>query len=85
MRILKAMGPLREFKDDATIAVFTSAAPIAIWIGAALDLGLRRYMRLAGSMLNTAINILDLHGEEPRLFAYNGVPHLADRGMWTFR
>lgn len=67
------------------MAVFTSATPIAIWIGRALELNPLRVMQLAGAMHNTAINMLRVKAESLRLFQYNGIPHLNQNDLRTFR
>ncbi len=71
--------------NEGPVAVFTSATPIAIWIGRTLELKPLRVMQLAGAMHNTAVNILRVKTEELRLFQYNGIPHLHDADLRTFR
>ncbi len=70
---------------EGSMAVFTSATPIAIWIGRALELNPLRVMQLAGAMHNTAINMLRVKAESLRLFQYNGIPHLNQNDLRTFR
>ncbi len=84
-RVRGAIAALPNVERDESIAVFTSATPIAVWIGIALGLDGRKIMQLAGLMYNTAISILRTGKDEPRLFAYNGVPHLPDAALRSFR
>lgn len=84
-RVRRAIAALPDVGRDESIAVFTSATPIAIWIGMALELDGRKIMQLAGLMYNTAISILRTSKDEPRLFAFNGVPHLSDAELRSFR
>lgn len=84
-RVRRAIAALPNVGRDESIAVFTSATPIALWIGMALGLEGRKIMQLAGLMCNTAISILRTSKDEPRLFAFNGVPHLPDAALRSFR
>ena len=84
-RVRRAIAKLPDVARDETIAVFTSATPIALWIGIALGLEGRKIMQLAGLMYNTAISVLRTSKDEPRLFAFNGVPHLPDTALRSFR
>lgn len=70
---------------EGNIAIFTSATPTAIWTGLALDIADFRILPLAGALHNTAITILRLRGEQLRLFSFNGIPHLKDAELRTFR
>ncbi len=67
------------------IAVFTSAVPIAIWTGLALEIRSPRLMRLAGPLLNTSLTILKIRDEHWRLFSFNATPHLPTPELRTFR
>lgn len=70
---------------DGHVAVITSATPIAVSAGVALDLAPRRVMQLAGAQRNTAFSEMDLRPEDPRLVSFNNVPHLADARLKTLR
>jgi broad specificity phosphatase PhoE len=67
------------------IAVFTSAMPIAIWVGLSLGINRSKLMQLAGVMYNSAITTMRLVDGELTMFTYNGVPHLQDARLRTFR
>jgi len=67
------------------VAIFTSATPIAVWVGMAMGAADGRLMRLAAVIYNSAVTTLNLRGEDLRLFSFNGVPHLASADLRTFR
>ena len=67
------------------IAVFTSATPIAIWVGLALDIDDGRLMKLAGVLHNASFSMLQLRNNDLRLFNFNATPHLASPELRTFR
>jgi broad specificity phosphatase PhoE len=67
------------------IAVVTSATPIALSAGLALDLAPRRIMQLAGAQRNTAFSEMDLRPEDPRLVSFNNIPHLTEARLVTLR
>ena len=66
-------------------AVFTSATPIGIAAAIALELDQRQLWRLAGVAYNSSVTTLRLAREELRLFSFNGLPHLPDPALWSFR
>ena len=84
-RVLSARASLGAHQSGDAVAVFTSATPIAIWVAAALGVSDGHIMRLAGVMHNSAITTMRLRGEELMLFSFNGVPHLAEAHLRTFR
>lgn len=67
------------------IIVFTSAAPIAIWAGMALDIADARVLRLAGVLHNASYTIMRQRGDDLRLFSFNAVPHLNAPELRTHR
>ena len=70
---------------DGQVAVVTSATPIALSAGLALDLAPRRVMQLAGAQRNTAFGEMDLRPGDPRVVSFNNVPHLREARLRTFR
>ena len=62
-----------------------SAAPISIWAAAALEVADSHIMRLAGVMYNSAVTTFRLRDDAVTLFSFNGVPHLNEAGLRTFR
>jgi broad specificity phosphatase PhoE len=67
------------------VAVFTSATPMAISVGKVLGLNGRHVMRLAGVTYNAAFTTLRVRPDDLMLFGFNGIPHLAEPGLRTFR
>lgn len=67
------------------VAVVTSATPIALSAGAALDLAPKRVMQLAGAQRNTAFGEMDLRPGDPRLVSFNNLPHVSEARLRTFR
>lgn len=71
--------------SDANIVVFTSATPIGIWTALAMDIEDGRALRLAGALHNASYTVLRFNNGEPRLHAFNAIPHLADPSLRTYR
>jgi broad specificity phosphatase PhoE len=84
-RVAGAMDTLSEFGPSDTIAVSTSATPIAIWIGLALQLTERHVMRLAGASHNTSLTTMRLKQRELALLSFNTIGHLPESRLRTFR
>ncbi|HYL11941.1 MAG TPA: histidine phosphatase family protein [Terriglobales bacterium] len=70
---------------DVNIAVFTSAVPIAIWTGVALEILNARVMKLAGVLHNASFTLLQVRKDNLRLFTFNATPHLDSPSLRTFR
>jgi broad specificity phosphatase PhoE len=64
---------------EQAVAVFTSATPIAIHVGAALGLTDEKLMSILGVIYNTSVSVLRAKNDEVRLFTFNSVAHLAPR------
>jgi hypothetical protein len=67
-----------------SVAVFTSATPIAISIGAAVGAANGRVMRLAGVMYNSAVSTVRLRDRDLTLYTFNSTAHLS-ADLRTFR
>ena len=76
---------LRALPAEGHVAVVTSATPIALSAGLALDLAPRRVMQLAGAQRNTAFGEMELRPGDPRVVSFNNIPHLADPRLRTLR
>ena len=61
---------------EQTIAVFTSATPVAILSGAALGLTDDRLANILGVIYNTSVTMMKHRRGELRLFTFNSVSHL---------
>jgi broad specificity phosphatase PhoE len=84
-RVGLARESLSRHRSGELIAVFTSAMPIAIWLGLALGVHNGRLMRVAGVMYNSAITTIRAQAHDLTLFTFNGVPHLTEPRLRTFR
>ncbi len=84
-RILSVLETLVSHAAGAKVAVFTSASPVGVWVGEALQLDARNTFRLAGVTFNSGITTLRVHSEDVRLFTFNSIPHLSDPAQRTFR
>jgi broad specificity phosphatase PhoE len=84
-RVLSARAPLAAYQHGDAVAIFTSATPIAIWVASALGVSNGKIMRLAGVMYNSAVTTVRLRDGDPMLFSFNGVPHLTEPELRTFR
>jgi len=76
---------LLELPPDGHVAVVTSATPIGLSAGIALDLTPGRVMQLAGAQRNSAFSEMDLRRGDPRLVSFNNVPHLHEERLRTLR
>ncbi len=84
-RIRRTLEALCHSAPDGPVAVFTSATPIAISTGAVLGVDGPKLLQLTGALLNSSLTIFHLVDGVPRLFSFNGVPHLAEESLRTFR
>ncbi|HBY61377.1 MAG TPA: hypothetical protein DEH78_16265 [Solibacterales bacterium] len=75
-RVASCAGLLDGHGPDESVAIFTSATPISIWVKLALGAGARKILPLAGAQFNTGITTLRRRGEEYDLFYFNAAPHL---------
>ena len=75
-RIAGCRALIPDSDPQANVIVFTSATPVAIWTGLALEIFDERIMGLAGVLYNSSFTTLKLRGEQLRLFTFNAIPHL---------
>lgn len=84
-RVRARRGDMNGGQQGGNIVVFTSAAPIGIFAGMALDIADNRVLRLAGVLHNASYTVVQLRGPEIRLFSFNAVPHLNSPELRTHR
>jgi broad specificity phosphatase PhoE len=84
-RISASIGTLSQFPPGEAVAVFSSATPIAVWVGMALGLNGRHVLRLAGVTYNAALTTMRVRESDLALFSFNGTPHLLEPHLRTFR
>jgi broad specificity phosphatase PhoE len=73
----------RDPKDN--VAIFTSVTPIAVWVGAALELPNEKILRLMAALYNSSWTTLKIREGELLLLSFNATPHLLDPSLITFR
>jgi len=84
-RVSSAAEAMSHFPSGESVAVFSSATPIAVWVGMALALEGRHVMRLAGVTYNAALTTMRVRADDLALFTFNGTPHLTEPHLRTFR
>ena len=84
-RVSSCLEKIRGADRNENIAVFTSATPIAIWAGLALDITDERVMKLAGVLYNTSFTVIQIRDNRLRLLSLNAAPHLVSGDLRTFR
>ena len=84
-RILSPLDTLSQHESGEKIAVVTSATPIGVWAGRALDTSDRTMWRLAGVTFNAGVTTLRVSGGEFRLFTFNSIQHLPEGDLRSFR
>lgn len=84
-RVESSFPDLLSNDSESSIGIFTSATPIAIWVGRALSLPNDRILRLMAVLMNSSVTMIKLREGEPLLLNFNMTPHLDDPRMVTFR
>lgn len=84
-RVSASRSAMQNGTPQTNIIVFTSAMPVAIWTGMALDIADERILRLAGVLHNASYSVLRLGQNGLRLFMFNAVPHLPEEHLRTHR
>ena len=83
--IRSAVAGLLPLKREEHVLVFTSGGPIAVTVGAALDLPDEKILSLMGVLYNCNISSFRIAGSSLYLFSFNGIPHLPSPDLRTFR
>jgi len=85
-RVKAAGADLEDLPAHAKVAVFTSAAPISIWVSAAFGSKSPDHITaLSGASLTSSITILSQRDAQLTLESFNCVPHLGDATLRTRR
>ncbi len=84
-RVRTAFAELRQHAADVNIAVFTSATPIAIATGIALELSDEKIIGLAWVMYNSGMTTFKQCEGAFYLHTLNATPHLTDVTLQTQR
>lgn len=83
-RVIAGLQRLGSYGSGESVAVFSSATPIAIGIGSALGVTNGSVMRLAGVIYNSGLSTLHQREGDMRLFSFNSAAHLPGE-LRTFR
>ncbi|HET9531914.1 MAG TPA: histidine phosphatase family protein [Blastocatellia bacterium] len=83
-RIQTCFSCLTSENGDRSIAIFTSATPIALLTGVALGLDEEKMLSILGVIYNASITTIRIKDGSARLFTFNETPHLPLR-LRTFR
>jgi broad specificity phosphatase PhoE len=78
-RILERPGKNR------TVGVFTSVGNITVVLGLVLGCSPARAFELGWRLRNSSVTELIFSGKRVTLDHFNGLAHLTDPSMWTFR
>ncbi len=84
-RVQGALPALIEIAPEQTVAVFTSATPIALAVSSVLNLSNDKTLGLMAMVQNSSVTTLRVREGEAWLFGFNATPHLPDAAMRTFR
>jgi len=84
-RVLSCSSKIDHSQEHENILVVTSATPIAVCTGHALQTTDVQVMRLAGALYNASYTVLRMRQGELRLLTFNAACHLGDRGVRTRR
>jgi broad specificity phosphatase PhoE len=84
-RVLEPLAAIPANGSGSTVAVVTSATPVGIWAGRALDLDDRNIWRLAGAMHNSGISRFEAKNGKLRMISFNETPHLDDPSLLSVR
>jgi broad specificity phosphatase PhoE len=83
-RIQACANIFSNHRSEKSIAVFTSATPIAIHAGAALALTQEKLLSILGVIYNTSVTVMRARDGDLRLFTFNTTAHLPS-SIRTFR
>ena len=84
-RVLGRLGAMPANGANSTVAVVTSATPLSIWAGHALNLDDRNVWRLAGATFNSGFSRFEAQNGRLRMISFNETPHLDDPSLLSVR
>ena len=83
-RIVGQCAEIEDSGTERTVAIFTSATPIAISTSHALELKEEKLLSLLGVIANSSVTVMRKMGDDLRLFSFNATPHLNESNR-TYR
>jgi len=84
-RVLEPLSAMPANGSGSAVAVVTSATPVSIWAGHALDLDDRNIWRLAGATYNSGVSRFDAKNDRLRMISFNETPHLDEPALLSVR
>jgi len=75
-RILACFSELAGQDHGGAVAVFTSATPITVLTGLALNMADDELLRIAGVLYNSSMTVIRVSDGNHRLLTFNSTPHL---------
>ena len=84
-RVQGALPALIETAAEQTVAVFTSATPIALTVSSVLNLSNDKTLGLMAMLQNSSVTTLRIREGDAWLFGFNATSHLPNAAMRTFR
>ncbi|HEY3738818.1 MAG TPA: histidine phosphatase family protein [Bryobacteraceae bacterium] len=84
-RVTKALRAIFEGVSGRDVAVITSGGPIGLCVQRALNAPGKAFLDVNWRMRNTSITEFTFSSSRFTLDTLNGLPHLEDRGLWTWR
>jgi broad specificity phosphatase PhoE len=76
---------VEDSRRGRTVAVFTSVGPIAATLGLALGISDRAALELGWRLRNASLTEFVYSPGRLTLDGFNGLPHLPDPALWTYR
>jgi broad specificity phosphatase PhoE len=84
-RLTGAIQRLREGPPGRRIVVFTSGGPIGFTTHFAMQAPARAFLDINWRVRNASLTHFVFDRDRFTLDSFNSVPHLDDRGLWTYR
>jgi broad specificity phosphatase PhoE len=84
-RVLKAMRHLQDGPSNRSVVLFTSGGPISVLVQAAIDAAERSFLEVNWRVKNCSVTEFTFSRDRLSLDSFNGVAHLEQADLRTFR
>jgi len=84
-RVRQALQRLMHGPPNRKVVVFTSGGPIGLSVQTALQAPDRTFLDLNWRIRNCSLTEFVFSGDRFTLDSFNGIPHLDDASLWTYR
>ena len=84
-RVLRGLRAIVQGPSNRRVALFTSGGPIGVLVQTALDAPARSFLEVNWRVRNCSITELVFRADRISLDSFNGIPHLGDAKLRTFR